>query len=70
MTDLPNANFPQKLFTLMENEPSDVVCWSERGLSFRVVDQDKFSEEIVPKYFRRKFLIYFLFSPELTHWFG
>jgi hypothetical protein len=55
MTDLPNANFPQKLFTLMENEPSDVVCWSERGLSFRVVDQDKFSEEIVPKYFRRKF---------------
>lgn len=52
MSDIPNANFPQKLFSLMENEQSDIVCWSERGLAFRVVDQEKFAEEIVPKYFR------------------
>ncbi|CAE7794609.1 HSF2 [Symbiodinium microadriaticum] len=47
-----NSNFPQKLFALMEMEPADVVCWTERGLSFRVVDPEKFAEEVVPKYFR------------------
>lgn len=57
MSDIPNANFPQKLFSLMENEQSDIVCWSERGLAFRVVDQEKFAEEIVPKYFRRKLFL-------------
>lgn len=52
MTEVQSSNFPQKLFSLMENEPGDVVAWSERGLSFRVVNPDKFAEEVVPKYFR------------------
>jgi len=47
-----NSTFPQKLFSLMENEPASIVCWNKNGLSFRVVDTDKFSEEIIPKYFR------------------
>ena len=57
MTEITqNSNFPQKLYALMELEPSDIVCWTERGLSFRVVDPEKFAEEVVPKYFRRTYL--------------
>eukprot|EP00602_Paraphysomonas_sp_CaronLab_P005441 CAMPEP_0185022768 /NCGR_PEP_ID=MMETSP1103-20130426/5463_1 /TAXON_ID=36769 /ORGANISM="Paraphysomonas bandaiensis, Strain Caron Lab Isolate" /LENGTH=316 /DNA_ID=CAMNT_0027554991 /DNA_START=83 /DNA_END=1033 /DNA_ORIENTATION=+ len=48
----PNATFPQKLFILMENEPTSIVTWNANGISFRVVDTEKFSEEIIPKYFR------------------
>lgn len=48
------SSFPQKLYALVENEPKSVVTWSESGTSFRVNDIEKFSSEIVPKYFRRK----------------
>jgi hypothetical protein len=65
MTEVQSSNFPQKLFSLMENEPGDVVAWSERGLSFRVVNPDKFAEEVVPKYFRRKFTVIFFLSPHI-----
>jgi hypothetical protein len=38
----------------MENESSSIVAWSEHGTSFRVVNPERFAEEVVPKYFRRK----------------
>jgi hypothetical protein len=61
-----NSNFPQKLFALMESEHSDVVCWTDRGLSFRVVNPEKFAEDVVPKYFRRKEYITCLNSSQLV----
>jgi hypothetical protein len=54
MADAQNSSFPQKLFSLMENESSSIVAWSEHGTSFRVVNPERFAEEVVPKYFRRK----------------
>lgn len=46
--------FPQKLFALMEFELGDVVDWMPHGFSFRIIDVDKFADEIVPRYFKRK----------------
>lgn len=46
------ATFPQKLYALINAEPRDVVCWTEKGNAFKVVDVDKFSDNIIPKYFR------------------
>lgn len=49
-----SATFPQKLYALMEYEEGDVVHWAPHGFAFVVTDQDKFLEEIVPRYFKRK----------------
>lgn len=51
-TNSQNISFPQKLFNLIESEDPNIIGWCERGLSFRVIDIDRFAEEIVPKYFR------------------
>jgi hypothetical protein len=48
------ATFPQKLFAMMEIEDGDVVHWAPHGFAFVVTNQDKFLNEIVPKYFKRK----------------
>jgi hypothetical protein len=61
MTEETLANstmtFPQKLFILMESEHGgEIVQWSHHGFSFRILDSDRFSCEIVPKYFKRKLL--------------
>lgn len=50
------ATFPQKLYALINAEPRDVVCWTDKGNAFKVVDVDKFSDNIIPKYFRRMYL--------------
>jgi hypothetical protein len=51
-----SLTFPQKLFALMENESNDVVQWLSHGFSFRILDFDRFYEEIVPRYFKRECL--------------
>lgn len=57
-TYLFNSNFPQKLYVILDTESADIICWNEKGSSFRVIDQDKFTDEIGPKYFRRKLTRY------------
>lgn len=47
-------SFPQKLFALLEVDTTGVIVWAQHGLCFRIADTDKFSKEIVPKYFKRK----------------
>jgi hypothetical protein len=49
--------FPQKLFILMEKEVGEILQWASHGLCFRIVDQDIFSDDIVPKYFKRKLIL-------------
>eukprot|EP00903_Cladosiphon_okamuranus_P009566 g9108.t1 len=43
--------FAQKLFTLVEEEDSDIVEWLPDGLAFRVKDIHRFSCEVLEKYF-------------------
>ena len=62
MPNSANTTFPQKLFALMESENSDVVSWLHHGLAFKVYDADRFADEIIPKYFRRKCEIQCLFT--------
>ena len=54
---VPSSTFPQKLFAMsvQEFDQGDVIHWLPHGLAFKVVDSDKFSEEVIPKYFKRKF---------------
>ena len=51
------VNFPQKLFTLLEQDNGVHVQWCDHGLCFRICDPETFANEIVPKYFKRKLLI-------------
>ncbi|CAM9442606.1 unnamed protein product [Ectocarpus sp. 6 AP-2014] len=43
--------FAQKLFTLVEEEDSEIVEWLPDGLAFRVKDIQRFSCEVLEKYF-------------------
>jgi hypothetical protein len=53
---LLSASFPKKLYDLVTNCDPNVVTWEEHGKAFRIVDPDRFSNEILPFYFRRKFI--------------
>ncbi|XP_041112072.1 heat shock factor protein 3-like isoform X5 [Polyodon spathula] len=45
--------FVSKLWTLVESpSTNDVICWSSKGQNFRVVDEQKFTSEILPRYFK------------------
>lgn len=47
--------FPQRLFALLENEARHgIICWANEGLCVRIVDENRFAEEVIPKYFKRK----------------
>lgn len=50
-----SMSFPQKLYALMSREDGSVVKWASHGFAFIVCNQDKFVDEIIPKYFKRKF---------------
>lgn len=47
--------FAQKLFTLVEEEDNEIVEWLPDGLAFRVKDIQRFSCEVLEKYFNREF---------------
>lgn len=50
-----SSTFPQKLFamSLQEFDEGEVIHWLPHGLAFKVADSDTFSEEVIPKYFKR-----------------
>jgi len=47
-----SANFPQRLYALMETDHSEYITWCKHGLSFRINDPDNFSSTVLPKYFK------------------
>ncbi|TTP27314.1 Heat shock factor protein 1 [Bagarius yarrelli] len=53
---LPGNNVPAfltKLWTLVDDPETDpLICWSPSGNSFHVIDQGRFSKEVLPKYFK------------------
>jgi hypothetical protein len=50
-----SASFPWKLYHLVENESDEIIAWSNHGQSFRINDSVRFSNEVVPNYFKRTF---------------
>lgn len=44
--------FPQKLFTLLGKESPSTVSWIPTGNAFRILDGEKFQQEVIPKYFK------------------
>lgn len=57
----PSATFPQKLFSmlLLNIDQGEIIHWLPHGLAFKVVDNEKFSEGVLPKYFKREYSRYF-----------
>lgn len=47
-----SANFPQRLYALMENNDTEMISWSSHGLSFKINDPERFSSNILPRYFK------------------
>ena len=48
-----NATFPQKLYALMHHEDNyESIAWLDHGKSFRLLNPDRFSTEVIPKYFK------------------
>ncbi|KAJ8355926.1 hypothetical protein SKAU_G00187200 [Synaphobranchus kaupii] len=51
-----NSNVPAfltKLWTLVEdNDTNELICWSQEGNSFLVLDEQRFAKEILPKFFK------------------
>ena len=47
--------FLVKVYEIL-NQPKDgvekTICWTEDGLAFQILDQEKFSNEVLPQYFR------------------
>jgi len=47
------APFLIKLFEIVSSPASDnLVCWSDHGESFRIVDRTKFAQDVLPLYFK------------------
>lgn len=51
--------FPQKLWHLLQYDPTTAITWLEDGSGFRILDIKQMEEEILLKYFKRKLLLPF-----------
>ena len=68
-------SFPKKLFDMLQNEDASIISWTANGDAFIVNDNDRFSTDILPRYFRHtKVRVYIIFSmvvsisrPNFTH---
>jgi hypothetical protein len=45
---------------MLSESPTDIVGWSHDGLSFAVINAEKFAEQIIPRYFKHKNLASFV----------
>ncbi|XP_041660822.1 heat shock factor protein 2 [Cheilinus undulatus] len=53
--------FLTKLWTLVEDEnTNEFICWSQEGNSFLVLDEQHFSKEILPKFFKHNNMASFI----------
>ena len=44
-------NFPRKLYDLLQHSSPSVVSWLSDGMSFCVLDEKSFAEDVIPQYF-------------------
>jgi len=69
------VSFPRKLYNILEDEDASIINWTANGDAFIVHDNDRFSTDILPRYFRHtKVRVYIIFSmvvsisrPNFTH---
>lgn len=47
--------FPAKLYNLLETADKSIIDWLSTGLAFKVHDMSRFTNEVLPKYFNRKY---------------
>ncbi|XP_066570814.1 heat shock factor protein 3 isoform X2 [Amia ocellicauda] len=53
--------FISKLWMLVDNQgTNEVICWSLNGLNFRILDEERFTKDILPKYFKHNNLSSFV----------
>ena len=53
-----SSTFPQKLHDIIcDPSNNNIIRWVNDGAAFKIVDIAGFESEIVPKHFRRKFLL-------------
>uniref|UniRef100_A0A672FHY1 Heat shock transcription factor 2 n=1 Tax=Salarias fasciatus TaxID=181472 RepID=A0A672FHY1_SALFA len=53
--------FLTKLWTLVEDaDTSELICWSQEGNSFLVLDEQRFAKEILPKFFKHNNMASFI----------
>ena len=67
MVEAGSATFPQKLHDLISDENNkNIIIWVNGGAAFKIINVQGFENDIVPKYFRRKFFflskIYYIFT--------
>ncbi|XP_054617496.1 heat shock factor protein 2 isoform X2 [Dunckerocampus dactyliophorus] len=59
-----NSNVPgflTKLWTLVEDaDTNELICWSQEGNSFLVLDEQRFAKEILPKFFKHNNMASFI----------
>lgn len=59
--------FPQKLMAMLADSSNhDAISWLPHGRSFIITDREKFSEVVLPKYFRKS--KYASFTRKLNRW--
>jgi len=48
-------SFPQKLYMILENEVlyNNIIAWNKNGTSFQIRNNNRFEEEVIPRYFKR-----------------
>ena len=61
-----HLSFPYKLYHLLQNETNDSIQWYTNGLGFHVSNSNKFTNELVNKYFKRKCFIHLILTDVLT----
>ena len=55
------SSFLAKLFAILSNEEiSNIICWSDEGDKFQILNSNKFQNEVIPKYFKHKNLKSFI----------
>ncbi len=60
-------NFAAKIYQILEKENPEIISWLSNGLAFRIVDHRRFENEVIPKYFHRKFSHYLVVVVCFTH---
>ncbi|XP_057679275.1 heat shock factor protein 2 [Corythoichthys intestinalis] len=59
-----NSNVPAfltKLWTLVEDaDTNELICWSQEGNSFLVLDEQRFAKEMLPKFFKHNNMASFI----------
>ncbi|XP_053129826.1 heat shock factor protein 3-like isoform X2 [Hemicordylus capensis] len=57
----PVPGFLAKLWALVEDSGSDeVICWSQNGQNFCILNEQRFAKELLPKYFKHNNLSSFI----------